>query len=603
MACASEVQNISGLTYLKCGPCQVRDRDRPPQYWCMSCEEGLCDECYENQKAIKVSRNHSVVPVESSETVQTFISTLQTECHIHDSPFQLYCPSHETPCCSECAAMNHPNCLGITLFHTFVRDIKKSDKLDELDKNIDIALVNIEDLIENRRNNLQQLESKSDGKSKLGKIRKEIDEILNALEIELQSKFETSLQNQKIEIETVLSELDKKRKVIAEYRNNLTQLKLCGTDTQMFLVMKQIEDIVSGDWDATRAMLKAQAMKETDIVIETRDNIGDIISGLLDVTIIKMDSKVVLKDLKNETTCQNVKEGNTGITNNLEPEKRNSTSLQSPGFPDDCDEVHEEVLSPFQPSAMAQAASGCYEFPARLRTLHNLVLQYASQGQYEVAVPLCKKALEELELTSCHDHPDVATMLNILGLLYRDQGNYKEAANVLNDVLGIREKTLGKDHPAVAATLNNLAVLYGKRGKNKEAEPLCKRALKIREKVLGKDHPVVAKQLNNLALLCQNQGKYEEVEQYYQRALEIYESKLGPDDPNVAKTKNNLASVYSKQGKYKLAEALYKEVLTRAHEKEFGKVNGDNKPIWMQAEEREEHKAIRNISFGQDAFV
>ena len=215
--------------------------------------------------------------------------------------------------------------------------------------------------------------------------------------------------------------------------------------------------------------------------------------------------------------------------------------------------------------------AGVYEIPARLRTLHNLVIQYASQGRYEVAVPLCKQALEDLEKTSGHDHPDVATMLNILALVYRDQSKYKEAANLLNDALSIREKTLGPDHPAVAATLNNLAVLYGKRGKYKEAEPLCKRALEIREKVLGTNHPDVAKQLNNLALLCQNQGKYDEVEMYYQRALEIYETKLGPDNPNVAKTKNNLASAYLKQGKYKSAEMLYKAVLTRAHEREFGK--------------------------------
>ena len=170
------------------------------------------------------------------------------------------------------------------------------------------------------------------------------------------------------------------------------------------------------------------------------------------------------------------------------------------------------------------------------------------------------------------------------------QNKYKEAANLLNDALAIREKTLGENHPAVAATLNNLAVLYGKRGKYKDAEPLCKRALEIREKVLGSDHPDVAKQLNNLALLCQNQGKYEEVEKYYQRALAIYESKLGEDDPNVAKTKNNLASAYLKQGKYKEAEILYKQVLTRAHEREFGSIDESNKPIWQVAEEREENK-------------
>ncbi|MEQ2172509.1 hypothetical protein GOODEAATRI_021803 [Goodea atripinnis] len=205
-----------------------------------------------------------------------------------------------------------------------------------------------------------------------------------------------------------------------------------------------------------------------------------------------------------------------------------------------------------QPSGEAAAQQGGYEVPNRLRTLHNLVIQYASQGRYEVAVPLCKQALEDLEKSSGHDHPDVATMLNILALVYRDQNKYKEATHLLNDALAIREKTLGKDHPAVAATLNNLAVLFGKRGKYKEAEPLCKRALGIREKVRAHSASAAFRlgfhlsgspnpsDLNNLALLCLNQAKYDEVEYYYKRALEIFESKLGADDPSVARTKNNL---------------------------------------------------------------
>ncbi|XP_041733595.2 kinesin light chain 1-like isoform X2 [Coregonus clupeaformis] len=216
-------------------------------------------------------------------------------------------------------------------------------------------------------------------------------------------------------------------------------------------------------------------------------------------------------------------------------------------FPTD-EEEQSQISQPHGSSAVAAAQQGGYEIPARLRTLHNLVIQYASQGRYEVAVPLCKQALEDLEKSSGHSHPDVATMLNILALVYRDQNKYKEAANLLNDALAIREKTLGIDHPAV----------------------------------LGMDHPDVAKQLNNLALLCQNQGKYHEVEQYYERALHIYQSRLGPDDANVAKTKNNLASCYLKQGKYRQAEALYKEILTRANEKEFGSSDGEVRDIWTQ---------------------
>ena len=55
-----------------------------------------------------------------------------------------------------------------------------------------------------------------------------------------------------------------------------------------------------------------------------------------------------------------------------------------------------------------------------LTCLPNNKLKYASAGRYEVAVPLCKQALEDLERTSGRDHPDVATMLNILALgLYK----------------------------------------------------------------------------------------------------------------------------------------------------------------------------------------
>ncbi|XP_045429635.1 kinesin light chain 3 isoform X2 [Pipistrellus kuhlii] len=222
----------------------------------------------------------------------------------------------------------------------------------------------------------------------------------------------------------------------------------------------------------------------------------------------------------------------------------------------------EEARRGPEAAGAAAAQQGGYEIPARLRTLHNLVIQYAGQGRYEVAVPLCRQALEDLERSSGHCHPDVATMLNILALVYRDQNKYKEATDLLHDALQIREQTLGPEHPAVAATLNNLAVLYGKRGRYREAEPLCQRALEIREKVLGADHPDVAKQLNNLALLCQNQGKFEEVERHFARALGIYQALGGPHDPNVAKTKNNLASAYLKQNKFQQAEELYKEILS-----------------------------------------
>lgn len=230
-------------------------------------------------------------------------------------------------------------------------------------------------------------------------------------------------------------------------------------------------------------------------------------------------------------------------------------------------------------------------------SIHRLIIHYASQSRFEVAVPLCKLALEEIERTCGRENADFATMCNILALVYRDQNKYKESTELLKDALMIREKIFGESHSVVAATLSNLAVLYGLRGRYEEAVPYSKRALEISENAKGKDHPDVAKQLNNLALLCQNQNKYKEVEKYYMRAIEIYESRFGHNDPNVAKTKNNLASCYMKQGEYYAAELLYKQVLTRAHEKEYGPISESNKSIWQIAEDREmlKMKDVENI--------
>lgn len=353
--------------------------------------------------------------------------------------------------------------------------------------------------------------------------------------------------------------------------------------------------------EAEKHKLRAQAKRLSQENAWLRDELSKTQQKLMEadkdkITLEQENQHIKFKVSLGETSGHQDASTSSGgaieeMTDNttLERNKSDSDSTLESGFPDDYD-VHQQVN---QNENVANSPSTGYEIPSRIRTLHNLVIKYAQKGRYEVAVPLCKQALEDLEKTSGPNHPDFATMLNILALVYRDQHLYREATQLLTEALQIREKTLGPDDPGVAATLNNLAVLYGKRGLYEEALPLCKRALKIREKRYGPEHPDVAKQLNNLALLCVNLGRFDEVEHYYSRAIDIYEKAFGPNDPVVYKTKNNLASALYKKSDYKQADAIYKEVINRAHEKEFGKIDDDNKPIWQIAEEREDIKARR----------
>lgn len=70
-----------------------------------------------------------------------------------------------------------------------------------------------------------------------------------------------------------------------------------------------------------------------------------------------------------------------------EPTTKTPPETEEPlnlGFPDDDDEQNPEGLTPTPAGQMmAASANAGYEIPARLRTLHNLVIQYASQGIFE----------------------------------------------------------------------------------------------------------------------------------------------------------------------------------------------------------------------------
>jgi len=378
---------------------------------------------------------------------------------------------------------------------------------------------------------------------------------------------------------------------------SISSIELGLSEAQVMIALQHHLQTV----EAEKHKLRAQAKRLSQENAWLRDELSKTQQKLMeadkDKITLEQENKhlkfnLSLKEIDGQASTSNtsgVIEESASSRNNMERNKSDSDSALELGFPDEYD-VHQHGN---QSENVTNAPSTGYEIPARIRTLHNLVIKYAQKGRYEVAVPLCKQALEDLEKTSGPNHPDFATMLNILALVYRDQHLYREATQLLNEALQIREKTLGPDDPGVAATLNNLAVLYGKRGLYEEALPLCKRALAIREKRYGPDHPDVAKQLNNLALLCVNLGRFDEVHQYYSRAIDIYEKALGPNDPVVYKTKNNLASALYKKSDYKRADAIYKEVINRAHEKEFGKISEDNKPIWQIAEEREEIKAKR----------
>lgn len=70
-------------------------------------------------------------------------------------------------------------------------------------------------------------------------------------------------------------------------------------------------------------------------------------------------------------------DGSAAVDSDAQAERRSEATESSLdlGFPDDDEAEHPEGLTPTPPGQMAAAANAGYEIPARLRTLHNLVIQ------------------------------------------------------------------------------------------------------------------------------------------------------------------------------------------------------------------------------------
>ncbi len=140
------------------------------------------------------------------------------------------------------------------------------------------------------------------------------------------------------------------------------------------------------------------------------------------------------------------------------------------------------------------------------------------------------------------EHDKTASALNNLAESYRANGQYEMAEPLFRQALEIGRKTLGEAHPDYAIHLNNLAGLLNATGRVEEAEPLYREALETTRKTLGEAHPAYAIRLNNLAVLLRETGRVEEAEPLFREALAVFENAFGADHPSTKTVAKNLES-------------------------------------------------------------
>jgi CHAT domain-containing protein/tetratricopeptide (TPR) repeat protein len=214
------------------------------------------------------------------------------------------------------------------------------------------------------------------------------------------------------------------------------------------------------------------------------------------------------------------------------------------------------------------------EHPNAYMFMNTLGLLYDTQGRYDDAEQILKRALERREAASGPDHPDTLKQFANLAAHYDRRGHLDKAEPLYRQVLAGREKVLGPEHPDTLEGIYQLGFLYQKQDRDAEAETFYKRALAGQEKVLGREHANTLKSVDGLLMLYTAQARYGEAEPLHKWALAGREKGLGPEHPDTLRKVRDLAKVLDRQGRYSEAEPLYKQALAGL-QKVLGPEHGD----------------------------
>lgn len=201
------------------------------------------------------------------------------------------------------------------------------------------------------------------------------------------------------------------------------------------------------------------------------------------------------------------------------------------------------------------------ERPAFTHALTALAQILQQRGDYAGAEPLYRRALEIRERTLGPDHPDYANSLNNLGSCLHAKGDLMAAESILRAALEAWRRVDRLDQPNYAITLINLALLLKDRGDLDSAVPLYREALGVWQRLPGLANPAYAAALTGLGSLLRERGDYIAAEPLLREAVDIRRTLLGTQHPEYAEALAHLSLFLSQTGRYTAAEPLSREVL------------------------------------------
>jgi len=181
---------------------------------------------------------------------------------------------------------------------------------------------------------------------------------------------------------------------------------------------------------------------------------------------------------------------------------------------------------------------------------------YTGLGEYRLAVPHLRRAIDLLRQTRGADHKDTLATTLSLAESHLELHEFKPAREQFDTVLEARKRTLGEDDPATLVVKRWLGLWYLHQSRWDLAEPYLVEAREKFARILGENHRDTAEAVYTLGINYAMQRRYEIAERELLKGCELCRRVLGPDNPHTQTAESMLGYMYMEWNKLDLAEPL-----------------------------------------------
>ena len=181
----------------------------------------------------------------------------------------------------------------------------------------------------------------------------------------------------------------------------------------------------------------------------------------------------------------------------------------------------QEALVEIQSQSARKKARFGDNYPQRWREEYLLLQTYRSLKNYELAVPLGRKLVNQFLADQNLSNSFRFRVLNQTGFVLAEAGYYQEAEHILQQRLALVEKGVSPNHPRVVLNKANLGWLAGLSGQFDKAEAKYLNYFAYQEKV-GKPSVVLSFFKLHYGKMLVAQGRREEALDAFQEAARVY---------------------------------------------------------------------------------